>query len=140
MITAELHSLAADLDMLTGAIQAGQCDTAVRIAESLHEYLLGKIAEKEGPRYSSYAQNRCLAALTGWASYPPRYWQGLQMTTSEAGALISDLKGFGEGEYQGKTYYRVTTEKQEQNYRQRKALGLPDAKQRRAAKRAKQAA
>jgi len=137
MITAELHSLASDLDMLTGAIQAGQCDTAVRIAESLHEYLLGKIAEKEGPRYSSYAQNRCLAALTGWASYPPRYWQGLQIPSHDAGAIISDLKGFGEAEYQGKTYYRATTEKQEATYKQRKALGLPDATQRRAAKRAK---
>ena len=122
MITAELHSLASDLDMLTGAIQAGQHDTAVRIAEGLHEYLLGKIAEKEGPRYSSYAQNRCLAALTGWASYPPRYWQGLQIPSHDAGAIISDLKGFGEAEYQGKTYYRITTDKQEKNRAMKRKL------------------
>ena len=55
-IKREIHSLASDLDMLTGAIQAGQHDTAVRIAEGLEDLLPDhhRQARKE-PRHETQA-------------------------------------------------------------------------------------
>ncbi len=118
-----LKSLHTDLDTCLQAIQAGHVPVVTGILETWKELISDRIADREAPRYSSYAQNRYLAVLTGWASNPPRHWQELQLTPAEASDAINELKLMGEVDLRGKTYYRITTDKQEKNAALRRQLG-----------------
>ena len=111
MTTAELHSLAADTVMLRDAIRAEQYRTAEQIAANLAEHFGCLVAERNGPRYSTFHQNCKLSSLTGRALYPPRYWQGLALTVGEASEAIGELLLEGGATIKGTEYRRTETSK-----------------------------
>jgi len=130
MYTARLESELRDLDMLLAAIESGEYPAAQSIAIAMRRNLSERLQAALAPRTSTYPQNKLLARLTGWSLYPPRYWQEKQLTPAQASDLINDLKLMGEATLDGKTYYRVTTERQEKRRAANARVKVP-AKQRR---------
>lgn len=140
--TRELTGLRDSLQTVIDALDADAYQAARDVTAAVLEMIQERVKEIEdpSPNYATKRQLYYLASLTGKASHPFTYWSEMQLLKPEASDAIGNLLLLGEAEIRGRTYYRATTEKQEANYKQRKALGLPDAKQRRAAKRAKNAA
>jgi len=111
MTTAALQSLAADIAMIRGALTAGELNVARAVADALAENIACQLAEREGPRRSTYGRHKLLAVLTGWAMYPPRYWLNLDLLAFEADEIIDNLKLEGYAEFNGITYYRTERSK-----------------------------
>jgi len=97
--------------MIRDAIKAGQPITGQAIAEATLEGIEARLTESAGPRYSSFGQNKALACLTGWTFYPPRYWQALELSVSEASEAIDELKLEGEVNIRGTLYRRCERSK-----------------------------
>ena len=109
--TAQLRALADDLALIGQAIAAGHAASAAPIAAALADSVLGRLTEAEGPKYSTFGQNKALACLTGWAMYPPRHWQALELSVTEASDAIDDLKLEGEALIGNVTYRRTERSK-----------------------------
>lgn len=118
----DLNVIGGDVTQILEALNAGDVGSAYRVCENLAEYLIAMKRAAEAPRYTSYAQNKLLAVLTGYSIYPPKYWQELEVTKEEAQDFINGLKLEGEAILRDKTYYSMQTEQKEKNYRTRRRI------------------
>jgi hypothetical protein len=123
MTRLDLQTIGGDVAAILECLNAGDTEAARQTTVALGEYVICLARRtEEGNTYTSYAQNKFLAVLTGYGVYPPKYWQDLRVTRAEASDFINEIKLEGAAELKGKRYIKLQTEAKERNYQKRKRV------------------